>query len=156
MLFAVALGYPCSRHGCVISCMGCPILWKSSLQGEISLLSTESECNGLSYALRDAIPIVELLKEMKRKGFAVAHTKAKMHCKAFEDNGGAVEIARVPKCRPRTKHLNCELHHFRSYVDEKKEISVHHIRTEDQCADMLTKPNDVATSQRHRKTIMGW
>ena len=73
--------------------MGCPILWKSQLQGEISLSSTKSEYNGLSYALRDAIPVMELLKEMKEKGFAIAHTVAQMHCKVFEDNSGAVEIA---------------------------------------------------------------
>ena len=146
----------CSRHGYVISYMGCPILWKSQLQGEISLSSTESEYNGLSYALQDAIPIMELLKEMKQRGFVIAHTRAQMHCRVFEDNSGAVEIARVDKYCPQTKHLNCKLHHFRSYVDDKKEISIHHIRTDNQCADMLTKPNDVETLQRHRKTIMGW
>ena len=145
-----------SRHGYVISYMGCPILWKSQLQGEISLSSTESEYNGISYALRDAIPIMELLKEMRRNGFNVAHTKAQMHCKVFEDNSGALEIAKVAKYRPRTKHLNCKLHHFRSYVDEKKEITIHPIRTQFQQADMLTKPNDVETLRRHRKVIMGW
>jgi hypothetical protein len=30
----------------------------------------------------------------------------KIHCKVFEDNAGAIEIANVPKMRPRTKHLN--------------------------------------------------
>ena len=95
-------------------------------------------------------------KRNEAKGFAIAHTKAQMHCKAFEDNSGAVEIAWVPKYCPQTKHLNCKLHHFRSHVDEKKEISVHHIWTENQCADMLTKPNDVETLQQHRKTAMWW
>lgn len=145
----------CSRHGYIISYMGCPILWKSQLQGEISLSSTESEYNSLSYAHQDAIPIMELLKEMKQKGFAIAHTKAQMHCKVFEDNSGALEIVWVAKYHPRMKHLNCKLHHFRSYVDKKKEILVHHIQTNNQCADMLTKPNDVKTLQHHWKTIMG-
>jgi len=36
----------------------------------------------------------------------------KIHCKVFEDNEGAIEIANVPKMRPRTKHLNIKYHHF--------------------------------------------
>ena len=46
-----------SRHGFIISYAGVPLLWKSSLQGEIALSSTESELIGLSTALRTAIPI---------------------------------------------------------------------------------------------------
>jgi len=51
-----------SRHGYIITYAGCPIMWKSQLQTEIALSSTESEYTGLSYALREAIPIMELLK----------------------------------------------------------------------------------------------
>ena len=55
-----------SRHGYLISYAGCQLLWKSQLQTEIALSRTESQYTpGLSYALRDAIPIMELLKEMK-------------------------------------------------------------------------------------------
>jgi hypothetical protein len=39
-----------------------------------------------------------------------------VHCKVFEDNEGAIEIAKVPKMRPRTKHLNIKYHHFREEV----------------------------------------
>jgi ribosomal protein S17E len=53
-----------SRHGYIIMYAGCTVLWKSQMQTEIALSSTESEYTGLSYALRDAIPIMELLKEM--------------------------------------------------------------------------------------------
>jgi hypothetical protein len=49
-----------SRHGYIINYAGCPLLWKSQLQTEVALLSTESKYTGLSYALRDAIPVMEL------------------------------------------------------------------------------------------------
>jgi hypothetical protein len=39
------------------------------MQTEIALSSTESEYAGLSYALRDVIPIMELLKELTRTFF---------------------------------------------------------------------------------------
>ena len=58
---------------------GCPIVSKSQLQTEISLSTTEEEYTGLSYALREVIPLMELLKEMKEKGFDVLDHKVKVH-----------------------------------------------------------------------------
>ena len=145
-----------SRHGYVIMFGGAPILWKSSIQNEIALSSTESEITGLSYGLRDAIPIMRLLKEMKEQGMPIASSHAKVHCKVFEDNSGALEIARIPKFRPRTKHMNNRIHHFRSYVDQTKEISIHKIGTEAQPADFLTKSLNEVLLQRHRKFVLGW
>ena len=144
-----------SRHGYIIRYAGCPLLWKSQLQTEVALSSTESEYTGLSYALRDAIPIMELLKEMKQRGYPIMTTQAQVHCHVFEDNSGALEMARVHKYRPRTKHLNVKLHHFRDYV-ERKEISIHYIPTNDQPADFLTKPLNEESHCLHRKTVMGW
>ena len=129
---------PRLQHGYIINYSGCPLLWKSQLQTEIALSSTESEYTGLSYALRDAIPIMQLLKEMIAMGFPIHTPKARVHCHDFEDNSGALEMARIHKYRPQTKHLNIRLHHFRDYV-ERKEISIHPIRTNDQPADYLTK-----------------
>ena len=144
-----------SRHGYIINYAGCPLLWKSQLQTEIALSSTESEYTGLSYALRDAIPIMQLLKEMKMNGFPINAPQARVHCQVFEDNSGALEMAKVHKYRPRTKHLNVRLHHFRDYV-ERKEISIHHISTNDQPADFLTKPLNEETLLRHRQAVLGW
>jgi hypothetical protein len=82
---------------------------------------------GISYALRDAIPIIELLREMQEYGFQVHPTMTKVHCRVFEDNSGALEMAKIHKSPPRTKHINAKLHHFRSYVG--KYISIHKIGT---------------------------
>ena len=144
-----------SRHGYIISYAGCPILWKSQLQTEIALSSTESEYTGMSYALREAIPIMELLKELRRNKFPVHSSTATIHCKVFEDNTGALEIARQHKYRPRTKHLNVKLHHFRDYV-ARGEVSIHKIDTHDQPADFLTKPLNLESLGKHRLSVMGW
>ena len=144
-----------SRHGYIIRYAGCPIIWKSQLQNEISLSSTESEYMGLSYALRQSIPLMELLKEMKDLGFKVLSRNTKVHCKVFEDNSGAIEMAKVHKFRPRTKHLNVKLHHFRSYV-ASKQISIHQIKSDQQLADYLTKPLTEEKLIPLRKKVMGW
>jgi hypothetical protein len=144
-----------SRHGYIIMYKGCPVIWKSQLQQEIALSSTESEYNGLSYALRDAILIMELLKEMKALGFPIRKTKPRVHCKVFEDNSGALEMARTHKYRPRTKHINVKMHHFRDYII-RNEISIHKIDTKDQLADYLTKPVNIDIIEKLRKIVMGW
>lgn len=144
-----------SRHGYYICYGGIPIAWKSSLQQEIALSSTESEITGLSYALRDAIPVMNLLQEMKEKGFPITETTAQLHCKVFEDNSGAIEIAKTAKFRPRTKHLNNRLFHFRTYVDRGL-ISIHPIKTTDQPADILTKSLNEEDFKKHRRVINGW
>jgi len=77
---------------------------------------------------------MNLLKELKGRGFNINDKKTKVHCKVFEDNTGAIEIAREDKYRPRTKHLNIRLHHFRAYVEDGS-ISIHKIDSKDQPAD---------------------
>ena len=144
-----------SRHGYIVKYEGCPLLWKSQMQTEIALSTTESEYNGLSYGLREVIPIIELLKEMKRFKFPISFTKPKVLCKVFEDNSGALEMAKTHKYRPRTKHLNVKLHHFRDYVT-RGEIEILPIDSAMQQADYLTKPVNYDTLKRLRYLVMGW
>ena len=60
--------------------------------------------------------MINLIKELQEFGFEGLHATPKVHCKAFEDNSVALEMAKVPKMRPRTKHINVIYHHFRSFV----------------------------------------
>jgi hypothetical protein len=144
-----------SRHGCIIMYAGCPVSWKSQLQTETALSSTESEHAGLSCAPRDAIQTMELSKKMKKLGFPIRSTVPKMHCKVFEDNSGALEMATTHKHRPRTKHLNVKLHHFRDCVT-RKETSMHPIDTSNQLADYLTKAVNQQIMEKLRYEVMGW
>ena len=98
---------------------------------------------------------MEILKEMKAHGIDIADTRAKLHCKVFEDNSGALEMARVHKFRPRTIHLNVKLHHFRSYV-ERGDITIYAIPTTEQLSDYLTKPLSKAMLDPLRTQVMGW
>ena len=144
-----------SRHGYIIMYKGCPLTWKSQLQTEITLSSTESEYTGLSYALRETIPLMQLLKEMQSHNFPIETSVPDVKCKVFEDNSGALEIARTHKYRPRTKHLNVKLHHFRDYVT-RGDIRIYKIGTLDQLADYLTKPVPLDILLPLRKSVQGW
>jgi hypothetical protein len=144
-----------SRTGYVISYQGCPITWASKLQTEVVLSTTESEYVGLSESLRIAIVLMNLLKEMKEHGVELPTTKPTVYCKLFEDNAGAIHIAKSPKMRPRTRHINQKYHHFREWIKSGL-IDILAIGTEEQPADLLTKPLSVASFVKHRKRVMGW
>ena len=104
--------------------------------------------------MRETLPLMWLLEEVRQKGITVDANPCKIHCKVFEDNEGAIKIAKVPKMRPRTKHLNIKYHHFREEV-RKGNVSIYHVRTEDQMADMLTRPLEEATFETHQRKMMG-
>ena len=145
-----------SRHGYIIRYAGVPIMWQSQLQTEIALSTTESELIGMSMALRNAIPVMGILNEMREKGYKVHPTStAEFKCKVFEDNNSALAIAQVPKLRPRTKHINCKFFHFAHFVLQGK-ITLHKIHTDEQPADFLTKMLDEAKFVKHRKFTLGW
>jgi hypothetical protein len=104
--------------------------------------------------MREALPIIWLMEEAKQQGIPVLNATPKVHCKVFEDNAGAIEIANVSKMRPRMKHLNIKYHHFREEV-RKGTISINHTKTEDQIADIFTKPLPEVPFVKFREK-MGW
>ena len=134
---------------------GCLVAHKSQMQTDIALSTTEAEFTGLSSSLRETIPIIRLLKEMREKKFPIISTTADIKCKVFEDNSGAIELATVFKTRPRTKHINTRMWHFMSYV-ENGDVKIHACKSEDMPADILTKPTNQTILEKHRKTIQGW
>jgi hypothetical protein len=144
-----------SRTGFVVFYAGCPIYWQSKLQTEVALSTTEAEIISLSMALKTTIPLMEITKEMRRYGFQVLSTIPTVHCKLFEDNSGAIELATNKKVRPRTRYMNVKWFHFRHYCDSG-EISILPCSSERMTADYLTKPLDAASFNRHRKTVNGW
>jgi len=143
-----------SRSGWIVFYAGCPVIWASKLQSMVALSTTEAEYIALSQALRDVLPIMFLIQEIREKGFQVIANMPHVYCKAFEDNSGALELARLPKLRPRTKHINTCFHHFREHVRNGL-IKIYPIGTKDQIADVLTKAISQNDLQRHRKAISG-
>ncbi|KAL7475502.1 hypothetical protein ACHAW6_001413, partial [Cyclotella cf. meneghiniana] len=95
-----------SRSGWVVFYAEFPIIWASKLQSQVALSTTEAEYIGMSMALCNVIPIMELLDDMKDRLSQVICTHPIVYCKVFEDNTGALELACLPKLCPRTKHIN--------------------------------------------------
>ncbi len=144
-----------SRMGYLITYAGCPMHWGSKMQTETALSSTEAEYIALSQAMREVIPIMWLINEAHEMGIPVTNQRPSVKCKVFKDIAGAIKIANVPKMRPRTKHFHIKYHHFREEV-RKGTISVYHVGTKEQVADIFTKALDEGLYEKFRKAIMGW
>jgi Reverse transcriptase (RNA-dependent DNA polymerase) len=144
-----------SRTGYVIMYAGCPIVWASQLQSEFALSTTEAEYLAMSTALRNTIPLMRLVRELQKQLKLPMEVTPTVRCTVFEDNSGAVELAKVPKMRPRTKHINVKYHHFRKYVYENI-IKVIQVTTTEQLADIFTKNLARDLFLYFRKKIMGW
>ncbi len=108
----------------------------------------------MSQALRDVIPVMNLIQEMEEKGFQVICTLPNVYCKVFEDNSGALELTWLPMLCPRTKHINVCYHHFREHV-RKGLIKIFPVNTRDQIADALTKALAQNDFIRHRPYLCG-
>ena len=98
---------------------------------------------------------MRLVTELRRCTTLPFETTPVIHCKLFEDNSGAVELANVPKMRPRTKHINTKYHHFRQYIFDKI-IEIVQVPTTEQLADLLTKNLGIELFFKFRKLVCGW
>ena len=58
-----------SRSGYCILYAGCPIIWASKLQTIIALSSCEEDYISLSHSLRETIPLMAMINDIKNKGF---------------------------------------------------------------------------------------
>ncbi len=143
-----------SQSGWIIFYAGCPISWASKLQSQIALSTTKAEYIAMSQALHDVIPVMNQLQEMREQNFKVVCIKPYIYCKVFEDNAGALELARLPKLRPRTKHINVCHDHYCKHV-QKGLIKIFPINTKDQIADVLTKALAQDDFQCHCRHMCG-
>ena len=145
-----------SRSAYIIMYASCPIVWASKMQTDIALSTTESEYSGaLSEAAREVLWLMGLMQEVRDHLVAGTVTIPTIKCTMFEDNEGAKAMATIPKMRPRTKHINGRMHHFRSAVSAGK-LRIESIDTTKQLADIGTKPLAKDLFMRLRKEIMGW
>ena len=119
-----------SRTGYVVLINGAPVAWRSALQPIIAHSTAESEYIAMSDAAREALYIRRLIEAMggEIKGPIIV----------YEDNETAKHMAQEVTTK-RSKHIDIRYHHIREQV-ELGHIVIKDCRTEEQVADMLTKP----------------
>src|SRR5206468_3113460 len=120
------------------------ITWKAQIQKIIALSSTESEYVALCEAAIEAIWLRNFLEEL---GFP-QHEPTIVRV----DNQSAMKLARNPEFHKRTKHIEVRFHFSRSAIEQKK-ITLEYISTEEQQADIFTKPLQKTKFETMREKI---
>jgi len=151
-----------SRTGYVLVYCGCPIAWTSKLQNEIALSTTEAEYLALSACMRDLLPLCTLIQELSANSFiddmelsGTCVFSGHLISDVFEDNQSCLNIANSEAVCPRTKHISIKYHHFRDQV-RKGIVRVVKVHTNDNWADIFTKPLSCVKFKHLRYLLMGW
>ncbi len=145
-----------SRTGHVMMLSGCPVHWVSKLQTEISLSATEAECIALSQAMRELLPMREFLSHVQQEMGLGSSDPIEIWSTVFEDDNGALSLAKSPKITPHTKHTGVKHHFFRTHIGEEHGISMEKTDTLEQIADIFTKGLPLAQFQALRKLLCKW
>ncbi|KAE8224268.1 hypothetical protein CF319_g2806 [Tilletia indica] len=119
-----------SVSGYVFQVYGNTVSWRSRLQATVSISSTEAEYMALSEAAREAKWIRAVLTELG----VVLNRPSEI----LTDSQGAEAIAKDPAQHGKTKHIEIH-HHLVRQLQERNEISVGRVHTDNNPADMLTK-----------------
>ena len=87
-----------ARTGFTLTLFGCPIIWQSKLQSEITLSSTAAEYVAFSMAMRELLPMRALLHEIRSKLGLDFVKQSLVRSTVFEDNQGCLSLVNVPRC----------------------------------------------------------
>lgn len=121
-----------------------PVIWTSRKQNCTSLSTTEAEYIASCEAAKEAIWVTRLLTELRLKEV--------LPVPLYSDNQSAIRLAKNPEFHQRTKHIDIKYHFIREQV-EKGVISLEFVGTENQLADLFTKPLEMVRFQDLRQRI---
>ena len=107
------------------------ISWASKKQPVVALSTAEAESVAATAAACQVVWLRRVLRDL-------CHEQGKgttIYC----DNSSAIALSKNSVFHKRTKHIDTKFHFIRELVNNG-EIVLQHCRTEDQLADILTKP----------------
>ncbi|KAK9114554.1 hypothetical protein Syun_021351 [Stephania yunnanensis] len=106
------------------------ISWFSKKQNSVALSTAEAEYVSAGSCCAQVLYVKQQLED-----YQILVGCAEIYC----DNTSAINISKNPVLRSRTKHIEIRHHFLRDHV-QKGDVKLIHVPTEDQLADIFTKP----------------
>jgi hypothetical protein len=119
------------------------VSWSSKKHTSVALSTAEAEYVTAGQCCAQLLWMRQTLRD-----FGYNLSKVPLLC----DNDSAICMADNPVEHSRTKHIDIQ-HHFLRDHQEKEDIEIFHISTENQLADIFTKPLDEKTFCRLRSVL---
>ncbi|CAJ2662295.1 unnamed protein product [Trifolium pratense] len=116
------------------------VSWFSKKQNSVSLSTTEAEYIAAGSSCSQLLWMRQMLKE-----YSVEQDVMTLYC----DNLSAINISKNPIQHSRTKHIDIRHHFIRELVEEKI-VTLEHIASEEQLADIFTKALDASQFEKLR------
>lgn len=107
------------------------VTWRSKKQAVVARSSAEAELRALALGICEGLWIKRVLKDL-HQDLAVSKIKA------FCDNISAIHMAENPVHHDKTKHVEIDRHFIREKLEEQS-LSIEHIPSTEQIADIYTK-----------------
>jgi hypothetical protein len=108
----------------------CPVSWVSQKQKTVAQSSCEAEYVAAASAASQGIWLARLLEEL------LGDRSVKFIVRI--DNQSAISLCKNPVFHERSKHIDVRYHFIRECIESEK-MTVDHVRTDLQLADILTK-----------------
>ncbi|CAM8981883.1 unnamed protein product [Rhodiola kirilowii] len=119
------------------------VSWFSKKQNSISLSTAEAEYITAGSCYTQLLWMKQMLSEY---GFE------QKEMTLYYDNMSANSISKNPVQHSRTKHIDIR-HHFIRELVEQKVVTLHHVTTDKQLADIFTNPLDAAQFETLRSSL---
>ena len=149
----------CTRSctGYVLKFSSAPVLWKNKLQTENVLRTMEAEYVALLTALRDFIPMKELIVELSSAVGIKPSKISSIKSTVWEDNDGCRKLANLemPRMTPCSKHYAVKYHWFCTHL-EPNGITIKRVESSNNISDLLTKGLVGEKLKTLRKLLCGW
>lgn len=119
-----------STSGILCKLGNAAITWQSKKQQCVAQSTTEAEYVSAAIAAKEIVWLTRLLEDI-----GINSEKNIL----YVDNMSAIKLVQNPELHQRSKHIDVRYHFVRDLY-EKGVINIKYVRSEDQCADILTKP----------------
>lgn len=133
-----------STTGYVIFLCGGPISWCSRKQPIVSLSSTESEYIAAAECVKELLFLKTMIDELTGSDIKIV---------LFVDNQSAITLIKNGQFNRRSKHIDVRFHFINEKVHEGL-ININYCATENQIADIFTKPLGNVKFQKFRGQLM--
>ena len=133
-----------STSGYVFMMGSAAISWCSKKQPIVTLSTTEAEYVAATACACQAIWLRNILEEL--------HFQQEGATTIYCDNSSAIKLSKNPVLHGRTKYIDVRFHFLRELTRDEI-IDFLYCKSEDQIADIMTKPLKLSTFQKLRKLL---